>query len=141
MWEAVHTVTGFCDGPRAGIADFGGAAHLYEAEWDSGRGDYGDTFMLMPVDRETLALALKDWAIWQRREAAFHRGLADRKTHPALPRDRERREELKSLLTGRLEVDPEWSVRMVGEFRVRTDAGEQSRGGLGTLEVRWREPA
>jgi hypothetical protein len=141
VFEIVHTVTDFYDCPRAGIADFDGAAHLYEAEWDFGLDDYSGRYLLMPIDAETLALALEDWAIWRRWEDAFHRGLTDRDSHPALPGDGERHEELKRLLTGRLQADPRLSVRKLGEFRVRSDAAERPRGALRDLEVRWYDPA
>lgn len=141
MFELVYTVTDYYDGPRAGIANLCGTPHLYEAEWDSEIDDYADTFLLKPVDAETLTLAVEDWAIWQRWDDAFHRGLTDRESHPALPGDRKRHEELKGLLAGRLEVDSGSSVRMLGEFRVRAVAAERSNGGLGTLEVRWYDPA
>ena len=141
MFELVHTVTDFYDGARAGIAHLDGAPHLYQAEWDTALDDNSDTFLLMPIDEATLALALEDWAIWQRWEDAFHRGIADRESHPALPSDRERHEELKDLLVGRLRPDPKFSVRKLGEFRVRPDAATRPLGAFRNLEVRWFDPA
>lgn len=139
VFEIVHTVTDFYDGPRAGIADLNGSPHLYQAEWDTELDDYADTFLLMPIDLETLALALEDWAIWQRWEDAFHHGLADQSSHPALSSDRQRHEELKRLLSGRLQADAKSSVRKCGEFRVRPDAAV--RPVFSNLEVRWHDPA
>jgi len=140
VFEIVHTVTDYYDGPRAGIADVDGVAHFYQSEWDSERDDYSDTFLLAPIDAETLALALEDWAIWLRWEDAFHRGLADRDSHPALPSDRERHEELKGLLASRLQCDPTTSLRKIGKFQVRADAPDRPRGPLRDLEVRWCDP-
>jgi hypothetical protein len=135
VFERVHTFTDYYDGPREGIADLGGAAHYYKAEWDTDRDDYADTFLLTPVDSETLVLALEDWAIWERWQEAFHEGHTDRATHPALPRDRPRHEEIQRLLAGRFTADPDRAIRKRGEFRVRADAGES------VLEVRWYDPA
>ena len=140
MFEIVHTITEFWDRPRAGIANLAGTPHLYQAEWDAELDDYSETFVLMPIEPETLALALEDWAVWQRWEDAFHRGETDRDSHPALPSDRERHEELKSLLASRLQADPGSSVRKRGEFRVRADAAQRPRGALRDLEVRWYDP-
>ena len=137
----MHTVTDYYDGPREGIADLGGAPHLYKAEWYAEQDNYADTFMLMPLDSETLALALEDWAIWKRWERAFHQGLADPESHPALPSDRERFEELLDLLGERLVIDPERSVRKLGEFRARADAEVTPIGVLKDLEVRWDDPS
>lgn len=61
-----------------------------------------DTFLLMPIDQETFALALEDWAIWRRWETAFQLGKTTQETHPALLEDKSRHEELKRLLKGRL---------------------------------------
>lgn len=141
VFERVHTVTDYCDGPRRGLADLDGVAHVYESEWNAERDDYAETFLLSPIDPDTLALALEDWAIWQRWQEAFFSGRTDRETHPALPADRERHEELEALLATRLEVDSNVAVRKLGEFRPQADAGARPRGAMRPLEVRWYDPA
>src|SRR6185437_104535 len=95
-----------------------------------------DTFLLMPVDRETFSSALEDWAIWRRWETAYCQGKASAETHPALPEDRSRHEELERLLEGRLVVDPAQAVQRKAEFRVRADP-QWSGYGWRPLEVRW----
>lgn len=140
MFEIVHTVTDYYDGPRCGIADLDGAPHLYEAEWREESGNYADTFLLTPIDAETLALALEDWTIWRRWEDAFRRGLADQSSHPALPSDRTRHEQLQGLLRGRLMTDAGRAVRKCGEFRTCQSA-ESIGPGSRPLEVRWYDPA
>ena len=106
QWETVYTVTDFYDGPRLGIANYHGQPHLYESRWDNSKdrweGEQGeendlDHYWLSPVTPEIFALALEDWAIWQRWEATFHAGKAYA-THPALPEERARHEQLQSLL-------------------------------------------
>jgi hypothetical protein len=99
-----------------------------------------DTFLLVPVDPDTFALALEDWAIWRRWEAAVHRQETTTGTHPALPADRGRYGELKALLSGRLTVDPARAVRKAAEVRARDDP-TWSGYGWRPLEVRWHEPA
>lgn len=138
MFEVVYTVPEWYDGPRRGIADFGGKPHLFESEWQDGENLDADTFLLMPIDAETFALALEDWAIWLRWEAAFHQGRATRETHPALPEDRSRHEELQRLLKGRLVIDPVCAVRKTATFQVRPGAASSTPGNP-SLEVRWGE--
>ena len=133
VFERVHTVTDFWDGPVAGVADLEGAAHYYERDWDESQDD-ADTYSLTPIDDETLALALEEWAIWRRWEAAFHEGRAAIDTHPALPGERARYEELQVRLAGRLRVDPDRAIRKRGEFQARDDPDLW-------MEVRWEDPA
>jgi len=129
-------MTDYYDGPRGGIADFEGRPHIYNSVLDDLRDGYTDTFLLMPIEEDLFQLALEDWAIWCRWEDAFHTGKATPETHPALPQDRARHEELKRLIGDRLAANPALSVRAHGEFR----SGPPStlrRSGLHDLEVRW----
>ncbi len=133
-FERVHTMTDFYDGPRGGIADLDGRPHLYESEWEDSADDYASTFLLSPIGPDLLALALEDWAIWERWWTAFHSGAATLDTHPALPGDRARHDELEQVLKNRLTIDPENFVRARGTFR--TAAGWDGKG-LAPIEVRW----
>ena len=120
--EVVHTVTDYYDGPRGGIADYHGKPHLHSSLWDETADNWSDTFLLQPIDEETFRLAMEDWAIWCRWEHAFRSGEATQATHPALPEERVRHEELSAVLTPRLQVDPKRAVRVRGRFEVRTPA-------------------
>jgi hypothetical protein len=138
MFETVHTCTDWYDGPRRGVADLGGVPHLFESQWADGEYLDNDTYLLTPIDLETLALALEDWAIWQRWVTAFHRGEATRDTHPALPADRPRHDELDRLLAARLMIDPGRSVRKFATFHVREDPA-WSGYGWRPLAVEWSD--
>lgn len=138
MFEVVHTLTDWYDGPRRGVADFQRLPHVFESEWSDGNDMDVDTFLLMPIDSTTFSLALEDWKIWRRWETAFHQGTATRETHPALPEDRKRHEELERLLERRLQIDPAIAIRQKAEFRVRNDP-EWSGVGWRPLEVRWQD--
>ncbi|MGO8747963.1 MAG: hypothetical protein ACLQNE_18465 [Thermoguttaceae bacterium] len=140
MFEVVCTITDWYDGPRQGIADYQGQPHLFESEWQNGKNLDADTFLLMPIDRGTFSLALEDWAIWRRWETAYYQGTATLETHPALPEDRSRHEELERLLEGRLVVNSVRAVRKRAEFRVRNDPDWHGYGGR-PLEVRWEHPS
>lgn len=127
-FERVHTVTNFYDGPQGGIADFQGQPHAYASIFDNSTG-YGPTFLLMPIDEELFRLAIEDWGIWLRWEAAFHGGQTPMETHPALPAERARHEELKRLIGDRLVPVASRSQRAQAEFRAIEGTRE--------LEVRW----
>ena len=137
MFETVYTCPDWWDGPRGGIADYLGRPHRFESEWDYYQGE-PDTFLLTPIDAETFRLALEDWTIWRRWESAFYQGQATQDTHPVLPEDRTRYEELQRLLDGRLIVDASCAFRKVGEFRARQDPS-WSGFGMRPLEVQWSD--
>jgi hypothetical protein len=135
-YERVHTVTDYSDGPRTGIADFEGRPHLYESEWDDLADDFAFTFRLSPVEPEVFALAVESWAIWRRWETAFHEGRATKETHPSLPDDRRRSDELTGILELRLKIDESNQVRATGEFKVLDDP-EWNHRGFAPLQVKW----
>ncbi|MFG0320088.1 MAG: hypothetical protein ACF8XB_22640 [Planctomycetota bacterium JB042] len=136
MFEAGHTISDRYDGPTGGLADFRGSPHLYETQWSAERRQFGPRFTLSPVDEVTLVLALEDWAIWLRWERAFKAGAVGQATHPALPEDRERHEELRRLLQPRLVLDARRAFEVNGEFR-----WQACDGGEPLLQVRWYDPA
>ena len=121
-------MTAFYDGPRAGVADFEGRPHAYASLFDESVG-YSDTFLLMPIDDDLFRLALENWGIWSRWESAFRAGDTPQDTHPALPSDRLRHEELARVIGTRLDPTPELSHRARAEFRLVSV-------GVG-LQVRW----
>lgn len=116
--EIVHTVTDYYDGPRGGIADYLGKPHAYRLEWDEAEDDWSGIVLLQAIDDETFRLAMEDWLIWCRWLHAFHHGLTTQATHPALPEERARHEELKAILKPRLQIDPKQAIRVYGKFDV-----------------------
>ncbi len=137
VFEIVHTLTNWYDGPRRGIADYQGQPHLFESEWRDSE-DSDDTFLLMAIDQDTLTLALEDWEIWCRWRTAFDQGKATVETHPALPEDRSRHEELKRMLEGRLVIEPGRAIRKKAEFRVRKYPNGNEYASC-PFEVRWTD--
>jgi len=118
--DRVYTVTGWYDGPREGIADYRGAPHSYASQFTNISSDSEDVFVLRPVDKQTLALALEDWEIWLRWEAAFHAGRTTAETHPALPADRLRHDEIAPQLQARLEARGGAPQHAHGRFQQET---------------------
>jgi hypothetical protein len=102
-WQRVLICTDFHDGPLVGIAEVNGAAHLYERQFDPEQDEYSDQFKLTPLKPHVLAFMLEDWGFWTRWEAAFHQGKVDLVSHPTLPAERARRDEIKASLDAWLE--------------------------------------
>ena len=129
-FETVHTMIDYYDGPRRGVANFNSEPHFYESTF----GDIGDVpddavdiFHLSPITEDVFQLVIEDWAIWLRWQSAHHRGDTGSETHPALPVDRSRHDELQPLLDRVLKIDPGNLVKAHAEFR-----NNESQ-----LEVRW----
>jgi len=133
-FERVYTMTDFYDGPRGGIALVGGRPHTYDSLFLDDNDDQ-DLFELRLVDDETLALAVEDWAIWLRWEDAFYAGTATIETHPALPADRARHDEIAPIINARLDAFPGPPIRARAEFRPAPGHDDAGRGRW--LEARW----
>lgn len=129
-------MTDYYDGPRKGIADFEGRPHLYESEWDDNGDDWAPIYTLSPVEPHVFALALESWAIWKRWEMALHEGRTTAETHPALPEDRSRNDELQEILDRELKTAAHGVVRARAEFKTLDDPSWSGIGGS-PLQVRW----
>jgi hypothetical protein len=116
--EAVYTVTDYYDGPRRGVADFHGMPHAYESLFDDSEDEGDGTFLLRPLDPPTLALVVEDWELFLRWRRAFDEGRTTLDTHPALPADRPRHDEIKPILDERLRIVPATTLRAKGHFAV-----------------------
>lgn len=55
IYEKVHQVTDWYDGPRGGIADFEGKPHLFKSERDYGANVF---FFLTPLSEDLFGLAM-----------------------------------------------------------------------------------
>lgn len=100
--DHVITMWDYYDGPRVGVATYEGTPHVYFSLGLDIDSDADDVFSLAPIDQDTLALVEEDWAIWLRWEQALKRGETTAATHPALPEDRARHDELVAALDARL---------------------------------------
>jgi hypothetical protein len=134
--ETVYTVTDFYDGPRGGIADYHGKPHVFSSVWNAAKDDWDDEFLLQPVDDETFRMAMEDWGIWTRWGRAFFSGQTTRATHPALPNERKRHDELAAILTIRLHIEVDRALRARGKFVV-VKPGEGGASATAQLVVSW----
>ena len=131
-WERVLTVNDYWDGPRRGIAEVSGRLHIYESPFNETKDDYEEFFWVSPIEPDLLALVLEDWDIWNRWSDAFDRGEASRETHPALPQDRTRHDDLQNLIGSRFRTEPAFRRKLWARFR-------SPRRGWNGMEVEWLE--
>ena len=117
-YETVHTVTRYWDGPRGGVADYQGSPHADEVLFNEKEDDWSSLCLLRPIDQETFRLALEDWRRWLRWRAAYDEGRTSLETHPVLPEDQQRHEEIQPVLEERLTIDPRTAIRARGDFRI-----------------------
>ena len=135
--ERVHTMTDYYDGPRGGIADYRGMPHLYDSLWSESMQHNSDAFLIMPIDEAIFELALEDWRIWRRWEKAHKEGLVTVDSHPALPEERARHEELTKLLSGKLKVLPDLAIVVPGTLSFNSPSeGDECYG----MTVQWGQP-
>jgi hypothetical protein len=135
-YEEVFTVVDYYDGPRKGVANFRGQPHFYDCIFDDAKGEYSDLYHLTPLSERLFDLAKEDWDIWQRWETAFHSGKATVESHPALPQDRARHEEIRAILDSELTTNVAVSVTQRGSFE-RLGSGEYPKGVMRPWQVRW----
>jgi hypothetical protein len=138
-YERVYTVWDYYDGVRSGIANYTGHPHHYACEWDKEADDYAVTFLLTPIDEDTLALALEQWRIFRDWEMEFHRGQRSQGTHPGLPGQNSRYTELDALLKTRLAVASQRHIRKRGIFRALQEQDNLPKGVIRELEVEWTD--
>jgi hypothetical protein len=138
-FERVYTVWDYYDGPRSGIASFSGQPHHYDCEWSENKQDYGDTFVLTPIDQDTLALGMEQWSIWREWEDAFHRGEAPQSTHPGLTGSHSRYAELDATLKARIPTQSVQQKRARGVFRAIPVQEDSPPGVMRELEVEWTD--
>jgi len=125
--ETVYTISDWYDGARAGVADYQGQPHYYKCQWDESAGNWAEHYGLMPLDADTFHLALEDWAIWQRWQAALEEGKTTQETHPALPEDRPRHDELQALLAQRLQIPAASTLNATAAFDYRANIVEWTK--------------
>ena len=109
-WDRIYTVNGYHDGPQLGVAEYQGKPHIYQKQFDADADEYTNQFLLSEIEPALLALVLEDWEIWLRWNVAYRQGQVSVDTHPALPDERPRHNELKKLIGDRLKPDLSHSV-------------------------------
>jgi hypothetical protein len=127
MNEAVYTVDDYYDGPLAGFADFGGKPHHYRRQFDHAADEYSDIFRLTPIADDVLPFVKEQWDLWLKWQTAFHAKETTIETHPALPQDRQRYEELKQAVGREVAANESRAVRARGKFHPTGDQVDWAR--------------
>lgn len=94
MSDPVYAVDLIHDRPIEGFASFEDGPHHFKCEFDEDADEYSDVYCLSPISVATLQLVLDRWQIWLRWNAAFRANETSLDTHPALPNERARYNEL-----------------------------------------------
>jgi hypothetical protein len=136
--DRVYTVEDFWDGPREGFATFRGRAYHFRCIFDEAADDWSDRFHLTPVSEEALAAAREAWQIWLRWEEAFVARKTTEATHPALPPDRTRYEQLKKISDASVDANLNLSFVARGDFR-SSDSVSADEDAM--LRVKWHVTA
>jgi hypothetical protein len=129
-WERVYTIWHYHDGPRSGVADFQDSPHFFVCVFDEAQDDWSDLFQLSAIDPSLMPL------IEERREIflRWKRALLEKKTpidtHPALPGERARYDEISKT------IDP-MSANPKNPRMARASFRKINVDGLGT-EVEWQ---
>ena len=138
-FEEVFTVMDYYDSPRKGIANFRGQPHFYDCIFSETEDEYSELYRLTPISKHILDLANEDWEIWQRWESAYYAGSTSLESHPCLPQDRKRHDEIRSVLDPVLKTGSENFIVQVGTFEV-IGTPILSKSKLRPLQVQWSDP-
>jgi hypothetical protein len=119
-WEPVHTMDDWYDGPRGGVADYGGLPHYYRSVFlDTPRWNPDeDRFELTPLSSVGVSAALELQAIHERwQKARFANAVPDDPDDErVLPSDRTRRDQLERLLAAERAANAGRAILVHGEF-------------------------
>ena len=114
--EKVHFVIDYWDGPRVGVADHCGTPHYFRALFDEERDEWSDVFTLWPLDPDIYQLLIERIEIWQRWQEAYESGATSLDSHPALPEDTNRSNELAEIIERKTDFDQNTAIRLKGSF-------------------------
>ena len=114
--EEVYFVVDYWDGPREGVADYGGTPHYFRCVFDEKRDEWSDDFILSPLDQDTYHLLMEHKQIWERWQEAYETGATTLDSHPALPEDANRRKKLDEIIEPKIKIDPITAIRVKGSF-------------------------
>lgn len=96
--DQIYTVSNYYDGPIEGVTSLNGQPHTYKCLFDENEDEYSKLYSLQLISDECFNLYVEQWNIWLRWEAAFRKGTVASSSHPALPEDKKRNEELNELI-------------------------------------------
>ncbi len=136
----VYAIWDYWDGIRSGFADFRGAPHYFEAEWNEADDDYLPTFTLKLINQTTLDLVLEWSRIFRAWELQFHQGLTAQDTHPAVPGQNPRFVDLSSEIRNFTDSAAVTASGVVGTFEALEGQEDLPPGVFREVRVAWQAP-
>jgi hypothetical protein len=133
--EKAYVENAWYDGPRAGVADVGGAPHYYASLFDETR-ETLDTFVVWPIDRASLALEIEQWRIFVEWDTRIEAGVVPVESHPGSGGN-PRWNEIDALLQ-QSRKPPDDARRFVARMEWRNDRRRYALDGP-DYDFRWRE--
>jgi hypothetical protein len=134
----ILTINNYYDGPKEGIATYKSQPHHYlfldEEAIDEDK--WLELFELKPLDKATLELSMESWQIWIRWEEAFYGQKTTLDTHPALPEERQRYEEIDKILKTKLQMNGE-AIKVYGSFEILKSKEENASWSTAHYRVKW----
>ncbi len=81
-FEKVYVENEWYDGPRAGVASINGVPHRFKSLFDEAVDERLGTFLVWPVDLETLKLEQEQWQVFVEWNVLYESGQATPESHP-----------------------------------------------------------
>lgn len=110
--EQVYAENEWYDGPRAGIADVGGTPHRFRSQFDEAEDEYLGTYLVWPVEADTLGLEIEQWRIFVAWNDLYEAGASDVNAHPGNGGINQRWDEIQIQLQPAREYVPENAKRV-----------------------------
>jgi hypothetical protein len=122
-WTPVIDIMACWDRPRRGVALKGDQLVYFECRYDEAEDDYSPEYGVKPISRDLLPPIAERRAIFNRWSDALHAANTKIETHPALPVDRARWDELGGMIDPEMKMD--WSTAPLARPKFRRAEGEQ----------------
>lgn len=137
-YEAVYMVFDYFDGPRSGVACYRDKPYLFKCIFDGVNDCWSSEYVLSELEPETLALVREFRGIWSRWRNALDQGFVDHKSHPALPAERVRANELSEIIKERLESSAP-TITLSAEFLPLKSVGDGLSAANREFKVKWKK--
>ncbi len=134
--DKIYTINDYYDGPVEGVTSLNGEPHVYKCIFDHNEDEYSKNYYLQPISNEILTLVLEQWEIWLRWKAAFDKGLTTRESHPSLPAERKRYDEIQNLIQSEINIIEESCKIMQARFQVPSKPNWEAK-----WLVQWIKPS
>ena len=116
--DLIYTIFDYYDGPISGVTSLDGEPHFYQCIFDESADEYSKNYYLSPISNTTFELVQEQWAFWLRWQSAFKEGKVEARSHPALPEDIKRNDQIHELTRFELCTCTDRAVLVKANFHV-----------------------